>query len=200
MSAPPDPVVQPVSLMNQLSAMASTNAASAVSAYSGPADWPVPMPRPVSAVHVLPKTGPYQRNPITMAATVATMIAIQFTCPSFNAPTRAGHRLEQGHKHPDPARVVVVRRAEASAQETLLGLRAQVQRGVGHEERSRDQEEVPGRKARAGEVQTETGVDGVTHEAIGAGADKLVIAVDLELEVVVTSERRDGPDRKCDAR
>src|SRR2546423_6423561 len=85
MSAPPDPVVQPVSLMNQLSAMASTNAASAVSAYSGPADSPLPMPRPDRAIHALPNTGPYQRNPMTIAAAVATTIAIQFTYPSSNA-------------------------------------------------------------------------------------------------------------------
>ncbi len=85
MSAPPAPLVQPVSLMNQFSAIASTKAASAVSAYSGPGDSPVPMPRPVSAIQVLPKTGPYQRNPMTIAATVAMMIAIQFMCPSSNA-------------------------------------------------------------------------------------------------------------------
>src|SRR5439155_17858764 len=125
MSAPPAPVIQPVSLMNQLSAMASMNAASAVSAYSGPADWPVPMPRPVRAIHVLPKTGPYQRNPMTIAAAVATMIAIQFICPSSNAPV--GARLRQGHKHPDLAGVLVVRRTEAFAEEPLLGLRPEIQ-------------------------------------------------------------------------
>src|SRR5947208_8287158 len=92
-SAPPAPVVQPVSLMNQLSAMASMNAASAVSAYSGPADAPVPIPRPVRAIQVLPKTGPYQRNPMTIAATVATMIATQFIFPSS---TRAGRPQPQG--------------------------------------------------------------------------------------------------------
>src|SRR6266567_2335904 len=43
------------------------------------------MPRPESAIHALPKTGPYQRKPMTIAAAVATMIAIQFTCPSSNA-------------------------------------------------------------------------------------------------------------------
>ena len=78
------PVVHPVSLMNQLTAMASTNAASAVSAYSGPADEP-PIPRPERAIQALPKTGPYQRNPMTIAAAVATTIAIQFMCPSSNA-------------------------------------------------------------------------------------------------------------------
>src|SRR5437870_7597959 len=85
MSAPPAPVVQPVSLMNQLSATASTNAASAVSAYSGPADAPSPIPRPERAIHALPNTGPYQRKPMTIAAAVATTIATQFTCPSSNA-------------------------------------------------------------------------------------------------------------------
>src|SRR2546423_1242153 len=87
MSAPPAPVVQPVSLMNQLTATASTNAASAVSAYSGPADAPSPMPRPESAIQDFPKTGPYQRNPMTIAAAVAMTIAIQFMYPSS---TRAG--------------------------------------------------------------------------------------------------------------
>src|SRR6267143_1079586 len=111
MSAPPAPVVHPVSLMNQLTATASTNAASAVSAYSGPAELPSPMPRPDNAIHDLPKTGPYQRNPMTIAATVATMIAIQFMCPSSNA--RVAARLKQGHKHPDLAGVLVVRRTEA---------------------------------------------------------------------------------------
>src|SRR2546421_9777152 len=90
MSAPPAPVVQPVSLMNQLSAIASMNAASAVSAYSGPGDrLPAPMPPPVIAIHVLPKTGPYHRNPMTIAATVAMMIATQFMFPSSNARRRA---------------------------------------------------------------------------------------------------------------
>src|SRR2546428_13565076 len=94
MSAPPDPVLQPVWLMNHESAMASTNAASAVSAYSGPGVWHSPMPRPASAIQLLPNAQvPYQRKPMTSAAIVATMIATQFTYPSsvegLHPPTRA---------------------------------------------------------------------------------------------------------------
>src|SRR5207253_11218861 len=126
MRAPPAPVVQPVSLMNQLSATASTNAASAVSAYSGPADAPSPIPRPEGAIHALPNTGPYQRKPMTIAAAVATMIATQFTCPP---PTRltCAHRLEQGHKHSDLARVLGICGAEALSKQPLFGHGAQVQ-------------------------------------------------------------------------
>src|SRR5712691_13283346 len=94
MSAPPDPVLQPVWLMNHESAMASTSAASAVSAYSGPGCWPSPIPRPASAIQLLPNAQvPYQRKPMTSAAIVATMIATQSTYPSsgggFVPPTPA---------------------------------------------------------------------------------------------------------------
>src|SRR6267142_6911095 len=125
MSAPPAPVVQPVSLMNQLTATASTNAASAVSAYSGPADLPSPMPRPDRALQDFPKTGPYQRKPMIIAATVATMIATQFMCPSSNA--RVCARLKQGHKHPDLAGVGVIRRTESLAEQALLGADPEVE-------------------------------------------------------------------------
>src|SRR5712691_9868316 len=113
MSAPPDPVLQPVWLMNHESAMASTSAASAVSAYSGPGCWPSPIPRPASAIQLLPNAQvPYQRKPMTIAAIVATMIATQSTYPSSGGglrppdprvdrgvPPRSRKRLRQGHKH-----------------------------------------------------------------------------------------------------
>ena len=50
---------------------------SAGSAESGPADEPSPRPRPESAIHAVQNTGPYQRKPMTIAATVATMPFIE---------------------------------------------------------------------------------------------------------------------------
>src|SRR5207249_1266794 len=113
---------------------------------------------------------------------------------------RAAHRLKQGHKHPDLARVLVVGRAEAPAEESLLGLRTKIERGKGNEERAGDQHEIAGGEAGAGEMQTQAGVDGVTREPVWPRAHELVVAVDLELEVVVPSEGRDRPQRKGDAR
>src|SRR2546430_6448886 len=198
MSAPPAPEVQPVSLMNQLSAIASMNAASAVSAYSGPGDrLPAPMPPPVMAIQVLPKTGPYHRNPMTIAATVAMMIATQFMFPP---PTRVvAHRLEQGHKHSDLARVRLKGRAETLTKQTLFGLRPKIERRKGHQESSGDKHEVPRREAGTREMQTESRIDGVAHETVRPVAHELVVAVDLELDVIVPSERRDRPDCEADA-
>src|SRR6266581_4747288 len=154
------------------------------------------MPRPVRAIQVLPKTGPYHRNPMIIAAAVATMIAIQFMCSSS---TRVcAQRLRQGHKHPDLSGVCVVGLAEALAKQTLLCPRAEIQGREGHQKRPRDEHDVSCCETGAGEVQAETGIDGMTHEAIGTGAHELVVTMDLELEVVVPAERRDRPEREGD--
>lgn len=112
---------------------------------------------------------------------------------------RDAHRLEQGHKHPDPAGVVVVGRAEPIAEEPLLGASPEVERGKGHKERSGDQQKVPRRQARAGEVDREARVDGMANEPEGTAANELVVLMHLGDEVVVTAERRDRPQRERDA-
>src|SRR5438445_6991591 len=169
------------------------------------------MGRPTRAIQLLPNPHwPYQRNPMTIAATVARMIAIQFIFPSSARaapghktwtliagpcdPTRSGKRLKQGYKHSHLARVRLICRAEARAKHALLGRGAYVQRRVGHQHCARDENEVPGREARAGEVQRQARVDGMTDEPVGPVAHQLVVAVELELEVVVPSEREDRPD------
>src|SRR2546422_10313237 len=173
------------------------------------------MGRPTRAIQLLPNPHwPYQRNPMTIAATVARMIAIQFIYPPPHElrqgttpgpliagpcdPTRSRTRLKQGHEHPHLARVRLIRRAEARAKQALLGRGAYVQRRVGHQHRARDENEVPGREARAREVQRQARVDGMTDEPVGTGADELVVAVELELEVVVPAQGEDRPEREAD--
>src|SRR5919204_3460793 len=132
--------------MNHESAIASTSAASAVSAYIGPGCVPSPMPRPASAIQLLPNAHvPYQRKPMTIAATVATTIATQFIVPLLRRELlRAAHRLRQGHKHSDASGVLVVCGAEALPQQTLLDPRPVHECRIGHEQRARDQREISG--------------------------------------------------------
>src|SRR2546428_12668412 len=119
--------------------------------------------------------------------------------PSTTSTGKPDTQLEQGHKHPDFAGVLLVRSTEALAQEALLGLRAEIQRRVRHKELSGDKQKIPRREAGAGEMETEPGIDGVADESVGAVTDELVVAVNLQLEIVVAAERRDGPDGEGDA-
>src|SRR5439155_56087 len=99
----------------------------------------------------------------------------------------------------DLAGVRVVRRTESLAKQALFGRCPEIQGREGHEKRPGKEKDVPRREAGAGEMQTEAGIDRVTHESIRPVAYQLVVAVDLELEVVVPAERRDRPDREDDA-
>src|SRR5436309_15444767 len=155
---------------------------------------------------------------MTIAATVARMIPIQFTFPpprqlvsardryivrpALGASPMGGSpkRLEQRHKHPYLARVRVIRRPEVRAKQALLGRGARVQRRIGDQQRPGDEQEVPRREARAGDVQRETRVNRMSDQPVGPGAHELVVAVELELEVVVPAEGEDRPDREADPR
>src|SRR5689334_25085756 len=103
------------------------------------------------------------------------------------------------HKHWDLPRVTVVFVAEALAQELLFGARTDPEGREGHEERAREQQQVAGRDTRADEVDRESGVDGVAHERERTIPHDLMSGVDLEHQVVVTTERRDGPQRHANA-
>src|SRR3954471_19729992 len=166
-----------------------------MSAYSGPGCCPSPIRCPESCIQLFPKAQfPYQRNPMTMFATAAMMMASQFTSSSNARLLPWRDRLPERHEHSHGFRILVVGRPELVAEEPLFGTRSEDEGRIRHEGRARDEHEVAGREAGPEEVQREPGIHRVPDHRERPIAHELVPGVDLEQEVVVAPERNDGPE------
>src|SRR4051812_16295783 len=172
-----------------------------MSAYSGPGCCPSPIRCPESCIQLFPKAQfPYQRNPMTMFASAAMMMASQFTSSSNARLPPWRDRLPERHEHSHSLRILVVGRPELVAEKPFLRTRAQDEGRIRHEERASQKHQVARREAGPEEVKREARVDRVPDQREWTAADELVPRVDLEEEVVVTPERDDGPEREADPR